>query len=100
MDIIRTIYLDDSIIVIGCNSDTDCPATDPVCSEYGFCQCSCYQPGDQECWGVVGQDLGLVGGTKSVGVGTAETKGKIILLRWGREQKCWVAEGPRVISGD
>merc|ERR1711971_166218 len=35
----------------GCKSDADCPLTDPVCSEFGFCQCSCYAPGDEECWG-------------------------------------------------
>ena len=34
-----------------CISDDDCPATDPVCSEFGFCQCECYKPGDMECWG-------------------------------------------------
>merc|ERR1712223_2346702 len=34
-----------------CGSDADCPATDPVCSEFGFCQCECYKPGDPECWG-------------------------------------------------
>merc|ERR1712238_245864 len=34
-----------------CNADADCPATDPICSEFGFCQCECYKPGDEECWG-------------------------------------------------
>merc|ERR1719150_792184 len=33
-----------------CSSDADCPASDPVCSEFGFCQCESYQPGDDECW--------------------------------------------------
>jgi hypothetical protein len=34
-----------------CSSNNDCPPTDPVCSEFGFCQCECYKPGDMECWG-------------------------------------------------
>ena len=34
-----------------CASDVDCPATDPVCSEWGFCQCASYQPGGADCWG-------------------------------------------------
>ena len=33
-----------------CSSDADCPPSDPVCSEFGFCQCEGYKPGDAECW--------------------------------------------------
>ena len=34
-----------------CSSDSDCPPSDPVCSEYNFCQCQSYQPGGQACHG-------------------------------------------------
>ena len=34
-----------------CASDVDCPSTDPVCSEWGFCQCASYKPGGAACWG-------------------------------------------------
>ena len=26
-----------------CSSDADCPPSDPVCSEFGFCQCESYK---------------------------------------------------------
>merc|ERR1711962_1674373 len=34
-----------------CYSNRDCPPSDPVCSEYGYCQCASYRPGDAACWG-------------------------------------------------
>merc|ERR1712037_778147 len=59
-----------------CSSDADCPASDPVCSEYGFCQCESYQPGDSGCWqgsegggGEVGKAGGAQGGFGGGGQG-------------------------------
>merc|ERR1711962_1859891 len=43
-----------------CCSGADCPAEAPVCSEYGFCQCSSYQVGGPACGPGVGS--GGVGG--------------------------------------
>merc|ERR1711962_1719235 len=43
-----------------CCSGADCPAEAPVCSEYGFCQCSLYQVGGPACGPGVGG--GGVGG--------------------------------------
>ena len=30
-------------------SNDDCPPEAPICSEYGYCQCSSYKPGGPEC---------------------------------------------------
>ena len=43
-----------------CASDVDCPSTDPVCSEWGFCQCASYKPGGAACWGRGGDGDALV----------------------------------------
>merc|ERR1719305_1268007 len=50
-----------------CSSDSDCPPSDPTCSEYGFCQCECYQPGDEECWGMGEEVCGGGSGTSGEG---------------------------------
>jgi len=34
-----------------CSSGRDCPRSDPVCSEWGYCQCASYKPGDPACYG-------------------------------------------------
>merc|ERR1719206_15793 len=33
-----------------CSTNSQCPSSTPVCSEYGFCQCASYRPGGPECW--------------------------------------------------
>merc|ERR1712227_414449 len=30
-------------------SNDGCPPEAPICSEYGYCQCTSYKPGDPEC---------------------------------------------------
>merc|ERR1712130_524023 len=34
-----------------CLSNVDCDTENPVCSEFGLCECTCYRPGDPQCWG-------------------------------------------------
>ena len=33
-----------------CSSDADCSSENPICSEFGHCQCPSYQPGGKGCW--------------------------------------------------
>ena len=33
-----------------CSSDADCSSENPICSEFGFCQCPSYKPGGEGCW--------------------------------------------------
>ncbi len=37
-----------------CSSGTVCPHVNPVCSEYGYCQCASYRPGSKACQGGAG----------------------------------------------
>merc|ERR1719239_2131211 len=45
-----------------CCSSQDCPHEAPVCSEWGYCQCSSYQPGGPECGPGFGSGGGGGGG--------------------------------------
>merc|ERR1711868_251439 len=51
-------------------SNDDCPQEAPICSEYGYCQCSSYQPGGPECgpgFGYANGGQGQEGGQVSRG---------------------------------
>merc|ERR1719450_852080 len=56
-----------------CCSSQDCPYEAPVCSEWGYCQCSSYQPGGPEC----GPGFGSVGGGQGQNGGGQAKEGQL-----------------------
>lgn len=65
---------------IRCNSDRDCPRSDPVCSEWGYCQCASYQPGGAACYGQGGGGDGGRGSDEDTCSGNAPSVGGIYCL--------------------
>ena len=49
-----------SQLVSACSSNADCPQDNPVCSEWGHCQCASYQPGGTSCWNLAAPILELL----------------------------------------
>ena len=49
-----------SQLVSACSSNADCPQDNPVCSEWGHCQCASYQSGGTACWDLAAPTLELL----------------------------------------